>query len=216
MSDSLPENPLSGILRVVKLITGDELVGLVNESMPDRITIKLPAKLEAYHQKNANNEIIEYVKLANYAASLKGYEITVQRSSIIYIGQPNVELEKMYEIYFIAMQTDPKSVSSNMPDGTINVDDGLHLLNDLFNNPDFVNFVNDLIENFEGVEILTDLDEDDEPETPTMALEDVEQEPAPQPKKRRPIKPEGNKMPYKPNNPPEDPKSWSDNPSDYL
>ena len=31
---------------------------------------------------------------------------------------------------------------------------GLQLLNDLFNNDDFVQFVNELIDNFEGIEII--------------------------------------------------------------
>lgn len=221
MSDSLPENSFSGVLRVVKLITGEEIVGLVTESAPDKITIKLPASLASYYAKDQNGQTVEYVKLINYLANIKGYEVTIQKNSIIFIGQPNIELEKMYEIYFMAMQTDPKSIVSSMPDGFVDVDSGLHLLNDLFNNEDFVGFVNDLIDNFEGVEIFADSDEEGEddvaePESPIGSVQELEPEPKPEPKKRRIVKPEASKLPYKPDNPPEDPKSWSDNPMDYL
>jgi hypothetical protein len=220
MSDSLPENSFSGVLRVVKLLTGEEIVGLVSESASDRITIKLPAKLENYFGKDQNNIPIEYVRLTNYAGNIKSSEVTIQKQAIVFIGQPTLELEKMYEIYFLTMQNDPKSIITNAPEGIEDVESGLQLLNDLFTNEDFVNFVNDLMDSYEGVEILADTgDEDDEeyePESPTNSV--VEEEPNPQPKKkkRRIVKPEGSKMPYKPDNPPEDPKSWSDNPMDYL
>ena len=220
MSDSLPENSFSGILRVVKLMTGEEIVGLVSEAMPDKITIKLPAKLESHMAKDQEGNLVEYVKLTNYAASIKAFEVNVARNAVIFIGQPNIELEKMYEIYFMSMQSDPKSVVSSSPDNGLDLGNGLHLLNDLFNNNDFVNFVNDLIESFEGVEILADFDGDDEEENEPEASigHEVEEEPEPKPspKKRRIVKPEGSKLPYKPDNPPEDPKSWSDNPQDYL
>ena len=66
MSDSLPENPFSGISRVVKLITGEEILGLVREASDNKIEIKFPAKLEVYNLKTENNEVIECVKLTNY------------------------------------------------------------------------------------------------------------------------------------------------------
>jgi hypothetical protein len=91
---------------------------------------------------------------------------------------------------------------------------GLELLNELFNNEDFVTFVNDLIENFEG-EAIEDIEEED---VESFIQPQPEEEPDTQPKKkkRRRIKPETNKLPYNPENPPEDPESWSDNPMDYL
>ena len=222
MSESLPENSFSGVLKVVKLLTGEEIVGLANEETPGKITIKLPAKLESYFEKDQNDIVVEYVRLTNYAGNLKGFEVTISESAIIFIGDPSLELEKMYEIYFMTMQKDPKSIISSLPEGTANVESGLQLLNDLFTNEDFVNFVNDLIDNFEEAEIL--LDEGDEEDI--LSNEDQEapinelppEEPAPQPKrkKRRKVKPEQNKLPFDPNLPPENPESWSDNPTDYL
>jgi hypothetical protein len=227
MSDSLPENSFSGILRVVKLLTGEEIAGLVSDSMPDKIAIKFPAKLENYMGKDSKGNPIEFVKLTNYAASTKSFEISLNKSAIVFVAQPSAELEKMYEIYFMAVQTDPKSIQNSMPEGMVDVDTGLQLLNDLFTNEDFVNFVNDLMDTYEGVEILADLGEDvgdedvgdedeEEPESSRTGTIEEEPEPPSKKKKRSIMKPESTKMPYKPENPPEDPKSWSDNPMDYM
>ena len=48
MSDSPPENDISGSLRVVKLLTGEELIGFVNEVTQDKISIRMPALLTNY------------------------------------------------------------------------------------------------------------------------------------------------------------------------
>ena len=220
MSDSLPENSFSGVLRVVKLTSGEELLGLVSEAMPDKITIKLPAKMENYFVRGDGGNVSEYVKLTNYLSNIKEHEITLPRTTIVYIGKPIIELEKMYEMYFIAMQNDPKSIVSSLPpDSEMGVEPGLHLLNELFNNEDFVNFVNDLIENFENVEIVTDDDDWDEEtvaESPISPLSEEEPTQKPKKKKRKAIKPETNKLPYNPDSPPDTPESWSDDPRDYL
>jgi hypothetical protein len=220
MSDSLPENSFSGILRVLKLITGEEIIGLVNEAMPDKIAITLPASMISYSTKDADGNVIEYVKLNNYIANIKSHEVSIPRTAIIYYGEPNSELQKMYEIYLAAVQADPTGMMASQNPSPSH---GIQLLNDLFNNEDFVNFVNDLIDNFEGVEILSELDDDDEEiesESDSGIENVIEEEPEPEPKpakkKKSKIKPEGFKMPYKPENPPTDPESWSDNPMDYI
>ena len=220
MSDSLPENSFSGILRVIKLTSGEEVIGLVSEAMPDKIAIKLPAKLENFMQKDADGNLIECIKLSNYLTNIRGQEIAIPRDVIIYMGQPALDLEKMYDVYFMTMQTDPKSIISSAPeDSENNPEFGLQLLNDLFNNEDFVNFVNDLIENFENVEIVTDDDDWDEEtvaESPISPLSEEEPTQKPKKKKRKAIKPETNKLPYNPDSPPDTPESWSDDPRDYL
>lgn len=213
MSESLPEDPISGILRVLKLVSGEELVGLVNESIPDKITIKLPAKLETYTSKDQNGDLLDYVKLTNYLANIKGAEISIFRSSVIYIGQPNIELEKMYEIFFVAMQSDPKSVVSAGSEELTDVQPGLELLNNLFNNDEFVNFVNDLIETYEGIEIITEEELQD-------GFRDEEIKPKPEEqkkkKKRSKGKRESSKLPYDPQANPNSAEAWSDNPEDYM
>lgn len=220
MSDTLPENSFSGALRIVKLTSGEELIGMVSEAAPDKINIKLPARLENYYTRAQNNEMVEYVKLTNYLLNVKGHEVTLPRSVIVYIGQPAIELEKMYEVYFMAMQSDSKAIVSSAPEDEIVAENGLQLLNDLFNNPDFVNFVNDLIDTFEGVEIIDDSDDDDWDDTvaesPISPPEETPSEEAPKKKKRKAMKPETNKLPYKPEANPNTPEGWSDNPLDYF
>jgi len=215
MSDSLPENPFSGVLRVVKLITGEELVGLVSEPTPEKINIKLPAKMENYTTRSENNEIVEYVKLTNYFANLRNYEAIVNKNCVVFIGEPSLELEKMYEVYFMTMQTDPKSIIASNNETNDHNQQGLHLLNDLFNNEDFVIFVNDLIDSFEGAEILIE-DDDEEAESDISDSPPEPPEPQPKPKKRRKVKPEGNKLPYNPEANPNSAEGWSDNPEDYI
>lgn len=217
MSDSLPENPISGKLRVVRLMTGEELIGFVVDVSQYEISLRMPALMENYATKTPEGDVIEFVKLVNYLYNIKGFQILVPRSSIVYSGDPTDELYKMYETYLQMIQDNPRSAiapNNTYPNGNQN---GLELLNELFNNEDFVGFVNDLIENFEGVEIdLGDEDDDIDVESVIEASEEPEPQKAPKKKKRRKVKPETNKLPYNPENPPEDPQSWSDDPKDYI
>lgn len=222
MSDSLPEKLFSGAVRVIKLISGEEIIGFVIEAGTDKIAMKYPARLDTYMVKGKKGHYEEYIKLTNYLSNIKGFEITLPRDVVMYMGHGNDDLEKMYEIYVMAMQSDPKSMVDSSPELSEMMEaqgpeNGLQLLNELFNNEDFVGFVNDLIENFEGVEILDD-DEDDETvaESPISDSKEEKPEIPPKKKKRKTVKPETNKMPYRPDSPPENPESWSDDPRDYL
>ena len=217
MSDSLPENPISGKLRVVRLMTGEELIGFVVDVSQYEISLRMPALMENYATKTPEGDVIEFVKLVNYLYNIKGFQILVPRSSIVYSGDPTDELYKMYETYLQMIQDNPRSaIAPNNTYPNVN-QNGLELLNELFNNEDFVGFVNDLIENFEGVEIdLGDEDDDIDVESVIEASEEPEPQKAPKKKKRRKVKPETNKLPYNPENPPEDPQSWSDDPKDYI
>lgn len=221
MSDSLPESPLSGTLRVVRLLTGEELIGLVKDVSQYEISIRMPALMENYATKTPEGEVIEFVKLINYLYNVKNFEILVPRTAIVYSGAPTEELNKMYETYLVMIQDNPKSAIA--PNNVYQQDGqhGLQLLNDLFNNEEFVNFVNELIENFEASgEIIFEDDEDsedkEEAESVIEQAEEEKPEAPPKKKKARKVKPETNKLPYNPDNPPEDPESWSDNPSDYI
>lgn len=214
MSDSLPENPVSGKLKVVRLLTGEELVGLVNDLSQYDISIRLPALMENYATKTPEGDVVEFVKLVNYLYNVKGFEIIVPRTSIVYRGEPTEELQKMYEAYLVFIQDNPKSAIAPNNIYTQDPTNGLQLLNELFNNDDFVGFINELMENFESVTL--DLDDVEDLQTPVLEEEEETTPSPPKKKKRRKVKPETNKLPYNPDNPPEDPESWSDNPSDYL
>jgi hypothetical protein len=218
MSDSLPENSFSGIIRVLKLTSGEEVIGLVSEASPEKYSIKLPARLDTFYSRDQNGELLEYVKLTNYLSNIKGFEINIPRDVVIYSGAPNLDLEKMYETYIVAMQQDPKVVITSGEIDQQSSENGLQLLNELFNNEDFVNFVNDLIENFEGAEIILDDDEGEEEEPEKPVIEPTKEEaPKPsKPKKRRTMNPEAKKLPYNPEANPNSAEGWSDNPNDYL
>ena len=73
MSDSIPETDLSGSLKVIRLLTGEELIGTAIEN-DNSIIIKFPARLESYITKDNMNNMIEYVKLTNYLSSIKNFE----------------------------------------------------------------------------------------------------------------------------------------------
>jgi len=222
MSESLPENSFGGVLRVVKLTSGEEIIGMVNEAYPDRISIKLPARIETYVVRDEKSELIEYVKLTNYLSNIRGYEISLSRNVIVYMGSPALELEKMYEVFFMAMQTDSKTTIAPMPDDMkFGHEAGLQMLNDLFTNEDFVNFVNDMIDSFEAAEILIEDDdieeiEESEAESPVLDVPQEEPPSPPKPKKRRTMNPEIKKLPFNPEGDPKSAESWSDDPKDYL
>jgi hypothetical protein len=119
MSDEVQETPFGGIVRVVKLINGDELIGLVRDAQLDKILISFPAKIETALSRDENGELIEYFKLTNYAANLQLSEISINRTSILYTGTPADDLSKMYDIFFQAMQTDPKSIMNNISEDIV-------------------------------------------------------------------------------------------------
>lgn len=224
MSDEVQETPFGGIVRVVKLINGDELIGLVRDAQLDKIVILFPAKIETALSREESGDIIEYFKLTNYAANLQFFEISINRTSILYTGSPAEDLSKMYDVFFQTMQTDPKSIMQNISDDiVVGPEAGLIMLNELFNNEDFVNFVNDMIDTYEGAEIMVDVDDDgeeiEESEKQEPSVEDLLIEEAPKPPKpikRRTMNPETKKLPYKPDGDPNKAESWSDDPSEYF
>jgi hypothetical protein len=224
MTDEVQETPFGGIVRVVKLRNGDELIGLVRDAQLDKIVIAFPAKIDCALSRDESGDLIEYFKLTNYASNLQLSEISINRTSVLYTGVPTEDLSKMYDIFFHTMQTDPKSIMNNVSeDIVVGPESGLIMLNELFNNEDFVNFVNDMIDTYEGAEIMIDVDDDgeeiEESEKQEPSVEDLLIEEAPkQPKpiKRRTMNPETKKLPYKPDGDPNKAESWSDDPSEYF
>ena len=63
MSDEVQETPFGGIVRVVKLINGDELIGLVRDAQLDKILLSFPAKIETALSREESGDLIEYFKL---------------------------------------------------------------------------------------------------------------------------------------------------------
>lgn len=222
MSDEAQETPCDGIVRVVKLMNGEELLGIVQDVCTNHISMILPAKVETAYSKDENGLIIEYVKLTNYAASVKNSEIVLNKNAIMFIGDPISDMLVMYETFSEAMKTDPESVrTSTSGEGVSSPQAGIMMLNELFNNEDFVNFVNDMIDTFEGSEVILDeeLEEIEESEQQEPTVEDLLVEEAPKPPKpvkRRTMNPETKKLPFNPDSSPNSAESWSDNPEDYI
>ena len=222
MSDEAQETPCDGTVRVVKLMNGEELLGIVQDVCTNHISMILPAKVETAYSKDENGLIIEYVKLTNYAASVKNSEIVLNKNAIMFIGDPIPDMLVMYETFSEAMKTDPESVrTSTSGEGVSSPHAGLMMLNELFNNEDFVNFVNDMIDTFEGSEVILDeeLEEIEESEQQEPSVEDLLVEEAPKPPKpvkRRTMNPETKKLPFNPESSPNSAESWSDNPEDYI
>jgi len=222
MSDEAQETPCDGTVRVVKLMNGEELLGIVQDVCTNHISMVLPAKVETAYSKDENGLIIEYVKLTNYAASVKNSEIVLNKNAIMFIGDPISDMLVMYETFSEAMKTDPESVrTSTSGEGVSSPQAGLMMLNELFNNEDFVNFVNDMIDTFEGSEVILDeeIEEIEESEQQEPSVEDLLVEEAPKPPKpvkRRTMNPETKKLPFNPESSPNSAESWSDNPEDYI
>lgn len=228
MSDLVPATQFDGIVRVVKLINGDELLGIVRDVDQYNISIILPAKLETAYSKDKENNIIEYIKLTNYAANVKNHEMTILRSAILYIAAPIEDLEKMYQTFFHTMKTNPASILNGTAEEIqVGPEAGLQMLNELFNNEDFVDFVNNMIDSFEGESLFTETSDDIGEETeeennlfpPESPINDSEEEPSPKPskrKKRKTANPEPKNMPFNPDGNPNSAESWSDDPRDYI
>ena len=216
MSD-YSESQSSAAFRVIKLISGEELVATLMDDVDGFYEVNYPAKIETHAESNQQG-IVEYIKLTNYVANTKNFLVKIPKSAIIFISETSEDLTKMYSAYVKIMIENPKSILGS-DSGNIGSQAnmaGLQLLNELFNNDDFVGFVNDLIDNFDGIEIIEDEDEiQNEIEDEEIVLEEI-QEKETKPKKKRKIKPEGNKLPYNPEANPNSAEGWSDNPTDYL
>ena len=230
MSDLVPESRFDGIVRIVKLTNGDELITIVRDVNLDKLSLILPAKLETAYSKDKNNNLLEYIKLTNYAANVVNYEITISRNAILYIAPPIEELNKMYDAFYQTMKTDPSSIlNGSAEEFMVGPEAGLQMLNELFNNEDFVGFVNELIDTFEGESVLNEILEDDgeeaaeEDKDPQFlsesSISDSEPEEDPKPpkkRKRKRINPTSNEIPFNPDANPNSAEGWSDNPQDYL
>jgi hypothetical protein len=99
MSDEVQETPFGGIVRVVKLINGDELVGLVRDAQLDKIVISFPAKIDCALSRDESGDLIEYFKLTNYASNLQLSEISINRTSV-YIPEFLLKIFLKCMIYF--------------------------------------------------------------------------------------------------------------------
>jgi len=205
MSDE--SNDSSESIRVVKLTTGEEIVGILMNDSETEYELSFPARIDVSYGKGPAGST-EFIKLSNYAAFTQTFVVKIPLTSVIFISKPNDELRVMYMTYCEYLRQNPKMIISSAGEdaATDSQFTGLEMLNELFNNSDFVEFVNELIENYEGTELI-------EMEEEEVVEEKVEE---PKAKKKKKVKPEGSKLPYNPEANPNTAEGWSDNPQDYI
>jgi hypothetical protein len=205
MSDE--SNDSSESIRIVKLTTGEEIVGMLMNNSETEYELSFPARIDVSYGKGPEGAT-EFIKLSNYAAFTFLFVVKIPSNAVIFISKPNDELKVMYMTYCEYLRQNPKMIISSAAEDASSDSQftGLEMLNELFNNSDFVEFVNDLIENYEETEIV-ELDEEE------FVEEKIEE---PKAKKKKKVKPEGSKLPYNPEANPNTAEGWSDNPQDYI
>jgi|LakMenEpi03Aug12_release.lakeMendotaPanAssembly.Ray.scaffolds.fasta_scaffold06393_26 hypothetical protein len=201
----------SSSIRVVKFSSGEEVVSVVIDNDTE-VVLSNPAKIVIYTTTNEEGHVIECLRLTSYLANIKEKAITVLKDYIMYMSEPSEDILKMYDAYlsFMEGQTGGIVTAELEEDG-----DALDIAWTLFSDTHFVNFLQELYEDshidFEEIE-EEDLIEEEE----INKLWEKETEAEKKPKKKRKFKKEELKMPYTPDGDIKDPKSWSDNPEDYL
>ena len=201
----------SSSIRVVKFSSGEEVVSVVIDNDTE-VVLSNPAKIVIYTTTNEEGHVIECLRLTSYLANIKEKAITVLKDYIMYMSEPSEDILKMYDAYlsFMEGQTGGIVTAELEEDG-----DALDIAWTLFSDTHFVNFLQELYEDshidFEEIE-EDDLIEEEE----INKLWEKETEAEKKPKKNRKFKKEELKMPYTPDGDIKDPKSWSDNPEDYL
>lgn len=201
----------SSSIRVVKFSSGEEVVSVVIDNDTE-VVLSNPAKIVIYTTTNEEGHVIECLRLTSYLANIKEKAITVLKDYIMYMSEPSEDILKMYDAYlsFMEGQTGGIMTAELEEDG-----DALDVAWTLFSDTHFVNFLQELYEDshidFEEID-EEDLNEEEE----INKLWEKETEAEKKPKKKRKFKKEELKMPYTPDGDIKDPKSWSDNPEDYL
>lgn len=201
----------SSSIRVVKFSSGEEVVSVVIDNDTE-VVLSNPAKIVIYTTTNEEGHVIECLRLTSYLANIKEKAITVLKDYIMYMSEPSDDIQKMYDAYlsFMEGQIGGIMTAELEEDG-----DALDVAWTLFSDTHFVNFLQELYEDshidFEEID-EEDLNEEEE----INKLWEKETEAEKKPKKKRKFKKEELKMPYTPDGDIKDPKSWSDNPEDYL
>lgn len=84
------------MIQVLKLITGEELVGDI--TIGDRVTIKNPCMLQAIPSRS--NPEQASMALVPVAMHIEGSFVTVKEEHVIWMNKPIKELYNQYNSYF--------------------------------------------------------------------------------------------------------------------
>ncbi len=202
----------SSSIRVVKFTSGEEVVSVVIES-DNEVVLSNPAKIVIYTSTNEEGHVIECLRLTSYLANIKDKAITVLKDYIMYMSEPSEDILKMYDAYLSFMEGQSAGIMAAEleEDG-----DALDMAWNLFSDVNFVTFLQELYEDSHIDFDDLDVEESEEEQEELNKLWEKEKEEPKKPKKKKKFKKEELKMPYTPDGDIKDPKSWSDNPEDYL
>jgi hypothetical protein len=124
----------------------------------------------------------------------------------MYISSPVEDIQRMYDAYIKFMN----GMSEEIMAAEIEEPDTMELAWNMFSDPEFVEFLQDMFDDHLAENAELDEDEAEELE------KEWEKEIEPKKSKKRKSKIEELKLPYNPEEEASDPRSWSDNPEDYL
>lgn len=200
----------SSSIKVVKFSSGEEVVSMVIEE-ENEVFLSNPAKIVVYTSSNELGQVIECLRLTSYLANIKDKGITVLKNYVMYIAEPSEEIQKMYGAYMAFMAgLEETSTSAQLEPET----DSMETAWKLFSDAEFVDFLQELYE--ENTIDLDMIEEEAEEEVEEEWKEKIEKPIPPKAKKKKKYKKENLQLPYNPDGDIKDPKSWSDNPEDYL
>lgn len=204
MEENTPQ--ASSSIKVVKFSSGEEVVAVVEE-FDTEIIISNPAKIVIYSSTNEQKQIVECLRLTSYLANIKEKSMSILKNYIIYIAEPSDDMLKMYNAYLSFMEGLSTGVITAEMDSEV---EPIEAAWELLSDGNFVQFMQELYEdNSFEIEDIEDfvIEPEEEPiEEPKKAKK----------KKKKKYKKEELKLPYNPEGDATDPKSWSDNPEDYL
>lgn len=96
------------MIRVLKLTTGEEIVGVI-EDKDTSIFVKWPVKLSFTTE---NDETRPRIKVDLFAGQVRGHSVDIDKSFIIYTGEPTPELKEYYDTNFGKMVPASTSISN--------------------------------------------------------------------------------------------------------
>ncbi len=91
------------MIRVIKLTTGEEVVGVVEEKS-DSIFVKWPVKLVMHATEGEEKP---RVRVELFAAQVKGHSVEINNKNVLYVGEPVPELRDYYDTNFGKMVPQP-------------------------------------------------------------------------------------------------------------
>jgi hypothetical protein len=195
----------SSSVKVVKFTTGEEVVAIVQEK-ENEVVLTDPAKIVVYSTSNEEGHVVECVRLTSYLGNVQDKQITILKQYIMYISSPVEDIQRMYDAYIKFMN----GTSDEIMAAEIEEPDTMELAWNMFSDPEFVEFLQDMFDDH-----LAENAELDEEEVEELERE-WEKEIEPKKAKKRKSKIEELRLPYNPEEEASDPRSWSDNPEDYL